>query len=205
MPTPETIAQPLIKRLQQLVAKNNRPIYVALDGRSGSGKSTLAAVVAKAFGPETVTVIEGDQFYGGGSSATWDSRSTAEKVGGVIDWRRQRELLILLKQDGAAEWQMFDWESDDWDADTIHLSSEPVRCTETSIVLLEGAYSARPELADLFDLRVLLHVPKDVRRAQLLVREGDAYRADWEARWSAAEDTYFGELVPAGEFDLVLG
>ncbi|MFK7802916.1 MAG: uridine kinase [Anaerolineae bacterium] len=205
MASPEEIARPLIDYLQQRLAENKRPVYVALDGRSGAGKSTLAAAVAEALGQEIVTVIEGDQFYGGGSSATWDAKSTAEKVDGVIDWRRQRELIIALKQDGVAEWHTFDWESDDWDADAIPLSAEKICCTETPVMLLEGAYSARPELAVLFDLRLLLHVPKEVRRAQLLAREGDEYRSDWEARWSAAEDYYFGELVPADRFDMVLG
>ena len=74
-----------------------------------------------------------------------------------------------------------------------------------SVVVLEGAYSCRPELHDLLDLRVLLDIPPWVRRRRLLEREGDAFRADWEARWSAAEDHYFGTVMPPERFDLVLG
>lgn len=49
-------------------------------------------------------------------------------------------------------------------------------------VILEGAYSARPELHDVPDIRILLDTPPEQRRRQLLEREGDHYRTDWEAR-----------------------
>ena len=71
-------------------------------------------------------------------------------------------------------------------------------------MLLEGAYAARPELHALLDLLVLLDPPADVRRRQLLDREGDLYRAEWEGRWSEAEDIYFGHIMTSDRFDLVL-
>jgi hypothetical protein len=57
-------------------------------------------------------------------------------------------------------------------------------------------------LHDLLDLRVLLAIPRAVRRRQLVGREGLAYRTDWEARWSGAEDYYFGSVMPSERFDL---
>ncbi|HEY5384249.1 MAG TPA: hypothetical protein VIJ56_03380 [Acidimicrobiales bacterium] len=72
------------------------------------------------------------------------------------------------------------------------------------MVLLNGAYSARPELSDLYSRRVLLTVARDVRRQRLLRREGGRDRAEWEARWGEAEDVYFDVLMPPAVFDLVL-
>ena len=153
----------------------------------------------------TVTVIEGDQFYAGGSAATWDSRSPVERADRVIDWRRQHQLLSSLRSDGEALWHAFDWEADDWDSDDPPLRSAPIRSVVAPVVVLEGAYSARPELHDVLDLLVLLEVPTEVRRRQLLGREGADYRADWEARWSDAEDHYFHSVMPPTRFDLHLG
>jgi uridine kinase len=208
-PSPVDIARPLVERLRQDIGHGS-PVFVALDGRGGSGKSTLAgAVVAALDDPlssqyPTVTVIEGDQFYAGGSGATWDARPVAERAAMVIDWRRQHQLLSELRAHGAWSWQPFDWAADDWDADVVPLRAEPVRSVLAPVVVLEGAYSARPELHELLDLRVLLDVPTDVRRRQLLEREGDEYRSDWETRWSSAEDHYFGSIMPPERFDLVL-
>ncbi|WP_299403832.1 (d)CMP kinase [Acaryochloris sp. IP29b_bin.148] len=205
-----TQAQPLVELLRRELNCRTVPIFIALDGRSGSGKSTIASIVADELNADSseeaiVTVIEGDQFYGGGSASTWDAISIDQKIDRVIDWQRQRLLLKSLRNQGTAVWQYFDWDSDDWDADIIPLKPQPIRCVATPVVLLEGAYSARPELSDLLDIRVLLNIPTQVRRARLLKREGEAYRDDWERRWAAAEDYYFGSITPAHEYDLVLG
>jgi uridine kinase len=71
-------------------------------------------------------------------------------------------------------------------------------------VILEGAYSARPELADLLQLRVLLDTPDAVRDARLRAREGDDYVDGWMARWADAEAHCFGHVMPRSAFDLVL-
>lgn len=184
------------------------PLVVGIDGRSGGGKSTLAAGLAARLPAEhgrTVAVIEGDEFYAGGSAATWDARTAEEKAGLVIDWRRQRVVLEALLADGAAEWRPFDWEADDWDADEVPLLAATSNTATADVIVLEGAYSCRPELHDLLNLLVLLDPPADVRRQQLLDREGDEHRADWEARWSEAEDHYFGTVMPPARFHLVLG
>lgn len=210
-PSPETIAAPLVARLRDELSARDAPLFVGLDGRSGTGKSTVAAAVAAglARGSEhanvAVTVIDGDDFYAGGSATSWDERTSAEKARCVIDWRRQRSVLAALRERGVAAWFPFDWDAEDWDSESVPLASEPVRCTATPVVILEGAYSCRPELHEVLDLLVLLEIPRDVRRQQLLAREGDEYRADWEARWSAAEDYYFADVMPAERFDLVLG
>lgn len=190
--------------LNTLLDTADGPVFIGIDGRSGSGKSTLAGQVQAELGTDIVTVIEGDQFYAGGSAETWDARSAEEKAANVIDWRRQLDALTELRACGTATWYPFDWEADDWDSDEPLLAATPEETTVTALVILEGAYSCRPELHDVLDKLVLLDPPRDVRRGQLLAREGDAYRADWEARWSEAEELYFGRIMTEDRFDLVL-
>jgi uridine kinase len=173
------------------------PVLVALDGRSGVGKSTLASEVAAEIGTGAV-VIDGDDFYSGGDDAYWDALGPAEKVDLVIDWRRQRTLLESLRRGEPATWRPYDWDTDDGRL------AAAITAGPAGVVILDGAYSARPELADLFSLRGLLDAPRHVRRARLQQREGAHYRAQWEARWSEAEDLYFDQLMPPSAFDLVL-
>lgn len=153
---------------------------------------------------DRVTVIEGDDFYGGGSAEMWEQRTAPEKVDLVIDWHRQRDVLERLRADGAAGWQGFDWDSEHWDAAVAPLTAAATAARVARLIVLEGAYSCRPELHDLLDMRVLLTVPPDVRQQRLLRREGDDYDPDWAARWSAAEDYYFEHVMPPEQFDLVL-
>ena len=177
------------------------PLLVALDGRSGAGKSTLATAAAEAIRADGLDarVIDGDDFYAGGSPALWDMMSAAEKVANAMDWRRQRAVLDQLRRGHEARWRPFDWEAFDG-----RLASTQFRCPPAAVVVLEGAYSGRPELADLIDVRVLLDTTAPVRRQRLIAREGADYADDWFARWTEAEELYFGSVMPSSAFDLVL-
>lgn len=208
MATVEEKAQPLLRLLRTSVAASTRTLFVALDGRSGAGKSTLAEFVKSALGEEglRVEVIEGDQFYAGGSAERWDERSAEDKVAKAMDWQRQHTLLSDLRENGRASWHSFAWDAPDWDTHPPPLEAEAhsLSISTSDVVLLEGAYSARPELHELLDTLVQLDPSKSVRRQQLLDREGDAYRQDWEGRWSEAEELYFTQVMPPYRFDLVI-
>lgn len=185
------------------------PLFVGIDGRSGAGKSTIAAAVERVLAqenrdPQWVSVIEGDDFYSGGSAEAWDHLTAAQKADWVIDWRRQLEVLTSLRRNGIAQWHRFDWGSEDWDSETVPLAATPTITRMAPVVILEGAYSCRPELQGVLDLLVLLTAAHEVRRDRLIAREGEGYQADWQARWAAAEDHYFGTVMPPERFDLVL-
>ena len=173
-----------------------RPLIVAIDGRSGTGKSTLAAAVAEQLNarPLTAQVIDGDDFYAGGVTVRPEPPEVL--AGLCIDWRRQREVLQTLRAGERAQWHPFDWDAFDGS-----LSPELHSCEPCDAVLLEGVYSARAELADLLDLRVLLTVPDEVRLSRLLAREGEL--GPWERQWHAAEACYLDE-TSARAFDLVI-
>jgi uridine kinase len=186
----------LARRLEAMARVSAAPLVVALDGRSGAGKSTLAAAVAVRTGAR---VIDGDDFYAGGTAEYWDAMAAPQKVAHVMDWRRQRPVLEDLRRRRAASWLRYDWDADDGSH-----SLQPVTCLPGDLVILEGAYSARPELTDLVSLRVLLQTEDRERRRRLLSREGPDYRAEWEDRWAEAEDHYFTSVMPPTSFDLVL-
>ena len=120
-------------------------------------------------------------------------RSISSSTGGA-----ERALLERLRGGEQATWQPYDWDADDGRLAGV------ITAGPAAVVVLDGAYSARPELADLFDLRVLLDLGRDARRERLLRREGARDRAEWEARWGEAEDLYFERLMPPDAFDLVL-
>lgn len=205
-PTPAQIALPLVDALSARLTSSPHSVFVAIDGRSGAGKSVLAGAVAQACKAVdvTVTVIEGDDFYAGGTAERWDQRSPAERAFDVIDWRRQRRVLEDLRAKGKAMWYPFHWESPDWNSEPVPLRPTPASAPAADIVILEGAYSARPELHDIVDVRALLDTPPERRRRQLLEHEGEEYRNEWEGRWLAAEDHYFGTIMPPHLFDHVL-
>lgn len=175
-----------------------RPVVVAVDGPSGAGKSALAAALALRTGG---TVIEGDDFYNpvlpGLSAAAPTRMSDAEIAGVVIDWRRLRsEALEPLREGRDAVYRAFDWSAED-----SRLAAEPRRLVAGDPVIVEGVYSARPELADLIDLTVFVETNPGVRTSRLADR-GD--RGDWAAFWRRGEQHYFRCVRPPATFDLRL-
>lgn len=186
--SPAEISDLIAARTNGLV----RPFIAALDGRSGAGKSTVARALAEKL---DAAVIEGDDFYAGGIELRSDN--PASRAAACIDWTRQRPVLEALAAGREASWRAFDWDAFDG-----RLRDEPTRIGPRPIVILEGVYAARPELADLLDLRVALLAPDDVRLARLAAREGAI--GPWERQWHEAEDFYFKSLMPPDAFDVAI-
>ncbi|HSJ84382.1 MAG TPA: hypothetical protein VLA91_11245 [Acidimicrobiia bacterium] len=186
----------LVDRIAAIGRDTSRPVLVAIDGGSGAGKSTFARRVGDELG---AAVIDGDDFYAGGTAAEWDAMSAAEKADHCIAWRRQLPVLEALARGEPGSWHRYDWDVDDG-----RLVEQDTLCRPAPVVILEGVYSARPELSDLFDLRVLYEAPADIRRRRIVEREGEDHRTEWNARWEEAERWYFTEVMPPGAFDLVV-
>lgn len=180
-----------------------RPFLVALDGGSCSGKSTLGDLVAAELSAVTVP---GDDFFAAAiTDAEWDAFSPGERAAAAIDWRRLREeALEPLLAGKIASWHPFDFAAGTRPDGTYPMATEVVMREPSSVIVLEGAYSCRPELADLIDLAVLVDVPLPERRRRIAAREEKWFRDAWHARWDAAEDHYFRQVRPPSSFDLVV-
>jgi para-aminobenzoate synthetase len=180
-----------------------RPVVVALDGRSGSGKSTLAVAVAGASG---AVVIPVDDFFAAAvPDAFWDGASPEERWRAVFDWTRLRAEAIepLLAGDVAA-WHAFDFESGRRPDGTYGMRGDWTVREPAPVIILDGAYTAGPQLADLVDLSVLVEAPASEVRARLEAREAADFLAAWHARWDPVETYYFTHVRPRAAFDLVV-
>jgi uridine kinase len=169
-----------------------RPCIVAIDGRSGAGKSTLAAHLALVL---DACVLDSDGFFAGGVVVRSDP--PRDRARECIDWERQRPVLEALRAGSTRTYHAFDWDAFDGRGSTEATSVEP-----RPFVLFEGVYTARPELSDLVDLRILLQVEPATRIARLLAREGRI--GAWERQWHEAEDWYFTQLVTPHVFDIIV-
>jgi len=179
------------------------PLLVALDGASGSGKSTLAALLTDAL---DAAWVPGDDFYAAHvPDAEWARCSAAEKVDRCIDWRRLRtEALEPLRAGRPARWLRLDFDRGPRPDGTYARHPDPCIRQPRPTVLVEGAYSARPELADLIDVTILVDAPLETRHTRLAAREEAKFLEAWHTRWDEAELHYFTTIRPPSAFDLVV-
>ena len=177
--------------------ESDRPVVIAIDGPSCSGKSILATAVALRSG---AAVLEGDDFYRDTlpslSAAQREAMSDAAVVDAVIDWERLRdEGLLPLRAGHAATFQPYDWDANDG-----RLASAKT-VPAAKLIIVEGVYAARQELADLIDFAIYLGIDPDVRAKRYAQREDDP---GWRGFWERGEVYYFSDVRPPASFDLQL-
>ena len=178
-------------------------LVVAIDGRSGSGKSTVAVAAAQAVG---AVIVPCDDFFAASvSNAEWDRRTPEQRAAAAIDWRRlKREAIEPLRTGRPARWFAFDFQAGPRKDGTYPLQTTPTARAPKPVVLLDGTYSARPELAHVLDLSVLVEAASSTREARLATREEADSLRQWHARWDLAEEYYFAHVCPPSAFDVVL-
>lgn len=202
-PAVEQAADTIVVEIRRLMANRTTPVLVALDGGSGAGKSSVALAIA---GKLDAVVIQGDDFFAAGiTDAEWEARTPQAKAADAIDWRRLRaEALEPLLAGKRARWHAFDFEAGRRPDGTYPLRADFVEREPAAVIVLDGAYSTRPELGDLIDLSVLVDVAADERHQRLAAREAKPFLDAWHARWDAAEEYYFAQVRPKTTFDLVV-
>jgi uridine kinase len=141
-------------------------LLIAITGGSGSGKSTLAEALVSALGAPTATLLREDDYYvdaaalPGFDPARFDFDDVAA---------RDHDLLIAdlraLKAGRPITAPLYS---------LITHGREPVgrAVVPTPAVIVEGAHVlCTPELAALFDLRVFVDTPADIRFIRRLLRD----------------------------------
>lgn len=197
------VASKIIDRIQTLDKVNNKPLVIAIDGGSGSGKSSIAAIIAKQL---NVTLVVTDDFYAAEiTNEGWRERPYKERATDAINWRSLRSnVLEQLIRGVPAKWNSFDFNAGVRPDGTYSVNSEFIKYFRNDIIILEGAYSARPELSDLINFKILVDVPVKIRHRRLRQREKNRFLTQWHEMWDEAEQYYFREVRPASSFDMII-
>jgi len=178
-------------------------LVVAIDGHGAAGKSTIAGAVADATG---AALVHTDDFFQpgpepGGPGRLWldgprgSSRRDTRDLSRYYDWRRLRaEALEPLRAGRAAEFRRFDWERGSGLDGTVSVTPSP-------LIVLEGVFSAAPELSDLVDWSVFVDTPSRERLRRL---RAQVTPEEWDDDWLIAEQAYFDVIRPPSSFDLIV-
>ena len=142
------------------------PILVAITGGSGSGKSTLAETLVSALPAGAAVLVREDSYYRDAASLPdFDPSSFDFDDVAARDHELMARDLAELKagRDIVAPLYSF-----------IHHGREPggdpVRAAE--VVIVEGTHLlCTPALVDLFDIRVFVDTPADIRFIRRLLRD----------------------------------
>lgn len=181
-----------IKRIQS----DNECILVGIDGRGGAGKSTLANQLKSNL--LNCQIIQMDDFY-----LPSDRRKNGDDFN--FDWRRlEKEVLNPFSEKKEAKYQRYDWGKD-----TL---AEWHNVQRGGVIIIEGCYSLRKELATYYDLKIWIEINKVVALKRGLKRDIEKEKPvdvkqkiyKWENDYQPLEDEYINTHNPKSYADIVI-
>jgi uridine kinase len=174
--------------------RRHATLLVGIDGPGGAGKSSFTEGLARK--RCDVTVVEMDDFFLP-SSARLPGDPHSKPIGADFDWQRLRAQVFLpLGQDQDGWYQRYDWGLDR----LVEWHTVPIG----GVVIVEGVYSTRDELAAWYDFTIWLECPRETRLARGIARSGESIREIWEQDWMVAEDLYIQHQHPELRADLLI-
>ena len=148
--------------------KNSTPVVIGIAGGTGSGKTTVANVILERVGAESIAFIPHDAYYK-------DLKHLPKAQREIINFDHpdslESELLVehlqLLREGGSIQVPVYDF--------TSHSRTEvSERIDPHPIILVEGILIfAEKTLCDLFDVKIFVDTPPDIRFIRRLERDID--------------------------------
>jgi uridine kinase len=151
-------------------------VLVGIGGRGASGKTTLAQSIPGA------QIVGTDEF--------WD--------GTEFELSRLRaDVLDPLLRAESAEYRGYSWR-------LRRPMEHPSVVRPRGIIVVEGVCALHRMLRDVYDLRIWVDAPREIRLARALERDGEGARAEWESRWMPSEDRYVERDDPVSVAQLIV-
>ena len=153
---------------------DDAPVYlIALSGGSGSGKSTLALALMNSLGPDICAVLGDDHYYKAKKDQDVEGLTAAEIEGKVNfddlsskDMDLMLEHVEALRQGKTIEQPVYDFASHD------RVEGRTERVFPRPVTILEGIHVlSDPRFAALYDLKVFVDTPDDLRLARRILRD----------------------------------
>lgn len=193
-----------------LTLPRTTPVRVAVDGRTASGKTTFADELAALIKRTECSVIRAgiDGFHRPKAERYRRGRMSAEGY-----YRDARDIdavvSLLLAPLGPDGDRMIRTESFDLDTDQP-ISAEPWRANDDAVLIVDGTYLQRPELAAYWDVAIYVHASSEVclqrgidRDSARLGGPGQTERM-YAERYQPAYEMYLQEASPEASANVIL-
>lgn len=141
-------------------------VTIGIGGGTGSGKTTVANVILKRVGADNIVFLAHDSYYRDLQNL---SKSQRSKVNFDHPDSLETELLVkhlkALKNFQAIDTPIYDFTNHIRTAKTHHVEPQPVILVEGILIFTE------PSLLSLFDVKIFVDTPADIRFIRRLKRD----------------------------------
>jgi uridine kinase len=148
------------------MAKNRNPIVIGIAGGTGSGKTTVANVILERVGADNIAFLPHDAYYKDLSNLP---RAQRELIN--FDHPDSLETILLikhlesLKRWGAVDIPIYDFTTHRRTEHTQRIDAQPVILVEGILIFADA------DLRQLFDVKIFVDTPADIRFIRRLQRD----------------------------------
>ena len=169
----------LYSAIDSVLTQKQRAV-MAIDGRCAAGKTTLAHRLAVKY---AAAVVHMDDFF---LPAELRNPERFLEPGGNVHYERfLSEVAPRIKDGVPFKYRAFDCGRMDY-GDWVYVP-------DARLIIIEGAYSLRPDFLDLYDIKVFMDIKPEEQRRRILARNGEAAYANFAERWIPLEEKYIKE------------
>lgn len=180
----------IIEKARALLAAKGSAV-IALDGRAAAGKTTLAAALAERLNAD---VIHMDDFFLPPELRTPERLS---QPGGNVHYERfSAEVAEGILGGKPFEYSVFD-------CSVMRISGKKIAAPE-GVTIVEGAYALHPQIPDIYDVRVFVTAPLEVRLERILRRNGSEKLEVFRRKWIPLEEAYFSAYGIENKCDITV-
>jgi uridine kinase len=199
------VRRALIASVADLIPEPPRPLLIAIDGVDGAGKTTFANELADELQVRGLVVERAsiDDFHHPREHRHRHGRTAEAIWSRHFDYRSLRRELVDPWLAGSGSAYRSTWHDVRRDE---YVVCEPRVVPHGGVLVVDGLFAQRTELANAWDFVVFLDVPFDVSVARLAVRDGtpDDPEHPEHLRYVAAQRHYFDRCSPLAQADLVI-
>ena len=192
----------------------NQPFVVGINGKDGSGKTFFAKLLTEYLSDmgKSVVNISIDDFHN--PKATRYSKGRDSAQGYYYDSMNFEEFKLKTLQPikNASSFplkictKIFDLNSDKKQIIESTISKD-------TLVIIEGVFLFKPEMLNLYDLKILIDVDTQLRIERMIQRDipndsskedAESYKSRIEKKYIPGQDIYFAECDPLKNSDIVI-
>lgn len=194
---------PLLAHIWEQLPVSARPLLLAVDGPDGAGKTSFAAALVAAARGRTVVAASVDDFHFPRAHRHAEGRTAQTVWERSFDYRAVRRELLDPWRRGAGSSYRRRWHDLATDS---HVDDPPDEVPPQGVLVFEGVFAQRPELASAWDMVVYVDASVSVRMARMARRDGVPDEPDDPAqrRYLDAQRIYRERCRPLDGADLIV-
>lgn len=170
---------PLVSRIEQRLDQTEKKCFViGIDGNSAAGKTTLSACLSELYSCE---IVHMDDFFLPPSLRTSER---LEEPGGNVHYERfAEEVKEGIQSKKTFSYQIFSCHEMNY----VGVRQIP----NSEMLIVEGAYSMRPEFRELYDFKIFMKLPLEIQLQRIRNRNGEEMCQTFKDKWIPMENKYF--------------